>query len=94
MSKKIKGLGTLHEPQFKIHGKERKEVIKKRNLLRSYLKLFDWNVSIDNDMFIIYGEPERVLSAEKQKEIKENAQKELEEIEKRLREPYIWKKKK
>jgi len=44
MTQVIKGLGTLHTPQFAVYGKARKELIKKRNSLRSCLRSFKWDV--------------------------------------------------
>ncbi len=88
MTQIIKGIGTLHTPIFAIHGKERKELIKKRNRLRSFVKNFRYGVEVNNDMYSFYGEHNKIINKEEQDEIAKKAQIELDEMNNQLMEPY------
>jgi hypothetical protein len=84
----IPGVGMFHTPQFAIYGSARKELIKKRNSLRSFIRGFKWNTSINNDLYAIYNSPQYIIDEKKQEEILAKAQADLDEMNQQLMKPY------
>lgn len=84
MTEIIKGVGTLHTPIYAIYGQERRKLKKEYNLLKSFVKSSPSLVSVNNDLYKIYGEPEKIISKERQDEVIEKAKSEMTEIKERL----------
>lgn len=85
---KTKELRGSNIPQFAIYGYERRQLKKEANLLKSFIKNSWRVVSVNNDLYRVYREEHNVITEERQKEVLDKAQLKLDEINKRLQEPY------
>ena len=78
----------VNAPIYAIHGQERRLLMKKRNQLRSFIRSSWHMVSVNNDMYGFYGNPENIITrADHQKHI-DKVQVELDEIELKMAELY------
>lgn len=78
-------------PQFKIHGRERREFKKKYFELRSFVRNFWYYHNLDKDMAIITGAESDngyPMTDEKAQKIFEKESAKLKEMELKLNEPY------
>jgi len=80
----------MNKPQFKIHGKERRDLKKELSALKAYVRGFWHFHQLDKDMYDIYGcNGKNSLMSNKDATIKFNeAKRQIESIEKQLKEPY------
>ena len=74
----VKGVGTLHRSPYLICGAERREMKKKFNALKSFIKNFYYYNDVDN----VYGGG---ISKEEEKEVIRKATIDLEEMDKLLK---------
>jgi len=78
----------VNAPIYAIHGEERKLFIKKRNQLRSFIRSSWHMVSVNNDMYGFYGNPENIITHQEHQKHIDKVQVELDEIESKLAELY------
>jgi hypothetical protein len=84
----IKGVGMFHKPIYAINGTARKQLIKERNKLRSFIRGFSWHTQVNNDMYSFYGPEEKIIHKDEENKILGKAQLELDKINSKLQEPY------
>jgi len=77
----------MSNPTFKIYGQKRRELKKKLNELKSYVRYFWHNHQLEKDMFSFFGSGP-VLSDEVAQEKFDKANAEIAELETKLAEKY------
>ncbi len=88
MTQLSKNNGDVNTPTYAIYGENRRILMKKRNQLRSFIRNYWHMVGVDNDLYSIYGQKDKVKSKEDmQKEI-DKMRDELVDIELKLEELY------
>lgn len=78
----------MNQPQYKIHGKERRAVKGKLADLKSCLKNFWHSHTMDKDMCSFYGGEERLMSDIEAQEKYEEIEAEIKELKALLKEEY------
>jgi hypothetical protein len=80
----------MNERQFKIYGKERRELKKKLSLLKVYYKSFWHYHTMDKDMAMVYGGTDTYpMSDEKAKDLYDSTGREIKTLEEKLSVPYV-----
>lgn len=77
---------VVNAPIYAVFGKERRELKKKRNFLRSAIKSFNYTAQLYNDMYKIYNSPERIVDTKRENRLLVEMIKDLLEIDLKLSE--------
>ena len=77
-----------NQPQFKIHGNDRRKLKKELSLIKSIIKDFWHDHQMDADMASFYGGSERLMSDEDAMIMFDKNNKIIKELEEQLAVPY------
>jgi hypothetical protein len=71
---------VVNAPIYAVFGRDRRELKKKRSLLRSFIRNFSYNNQLENDMHTIYGSTDRIIDAKRETRILAEVTKDLLEV--------------
>jgi len=76
----------VNAPTYAVFGRDRRELKKKRSLLRSFVRNFSYNNQLENDMHTIYGSTDRIIDIKRETRILAEVTKDLLEVDLKLAE--------
>jgi len=79
---------VVNAPTYAVFGRDRRELKKKRSLLRSFIRNFSYNNQLNNDMHTIYGSTDRIIDIKRETRILAEVTKDLLEVDLKLAELY------
>jgi len=77
---------VVNAPTYAVFGRDRRELKKKRSLLRSFVRNFSYNNQLENDMHTIYGSTDRIIDIKRETRILAEVTKDLLEVDLKLAE--------